>query len=71
MSRSAGLIALLTLAILAIAAVTGLTGRVRVEPAPTGAGPQTSGADPAPTDAGSLDSVLDAIHIEHFLKHGR
>jgi len=70
-SRSAGLIGLLILAILAIVAVTGLTTRVRVEPAPAGSTSGPTAAAPTAADAGSLDSLLDAIRVEHGIKHGR
>jgi hypothetical protein len=67
--RSSGLVALLALAILAIVVVVGVTQPVRVLPPPPGAPTETAAA-PTPEDAGTLDS-LDAVHIEHGLKHGR
>jgi hypothetical protein len=66
--RSFGLIALLGSAILAIIAVVGLTHPIQVEP---GSANEATSAAPAPRDAGSLDSLLDAVRIEHGFKHGR
>ena len=63
-----GLVALLVVAVLAIVAVVGLTRPIRVEP---GSAPAPTAAAPAPPDAGSLDSLLDAIQVEHLMKRGR
>ena len=69
MKRSAGLVGLLLLSAAALVAVIGVTSPIRVEP---GATPEpTAAAPPALTDAGSLDSLLDAIHLEHGIKSGR
>ena len=68
MNRVPGLIALLALAILAIVVVIGVTQPIRVEP--SSATPATITASQS-ADAGSLDSILDAIHVEHAVKHGR
>jgi hypothetical protein len=67
--RSAGLVVLLLLSVVALVAVIGVTRPIPIEP---GATPEhTAAAPPAPTDAGSLDSLLDAIHLEHGIKSGR
>ena len=70
MNRSLGLLALLVLAILSIVGVVAVTRPVRVE----GNGhttPQPTATAPVSEDAGSLDSLLDGVRIEHQLKHGR
>ena len=69
MNRSAGLIALLLLSGLALVAVLGVTSPIRVEAG--GASEPAAAAIPALTDAGSLDSLLDAVHLEHAIKRGR
>lgn len=66
-----GLVALLALAILSLVAVVGLTRPVRREPASARSAPEPAAAAPVTGDAGSLDSLLDAIHVEHLLNHGR
>ena len=71
MSRSLGLFALVALAALALIVVIGVTRPIRVEPPPAGLAPQPTTTAAASTDAGSLDTVLDAIHVEHSIKHGR
>ncbi len=71
MSRSLWLGVLLVIAILSIVAVVGLTRPVRVEPSPPGSAPEPTAAAPAPGDAGTLDSLLDGIRLEHAIKHGR
>ena len=68
MKPTIGTLALLGIAILAIVAVVGLTHPIRVEP---GSAPEPTATASAPGDAGSLDSILDAIHLEHGLKRGR
>jgi hypothetical protein len=68
---ASGVVALVTLAILAIVLVVGVTRPVRVLPPPPGSATETTAIAPAPPDAGSLDSVLDAIGVEHAIKHGR
>jgi hypothetical protein len=68
--RTSGLYALLVLAILAIVAVVGVTRPVRVVTSPPGSTTETAAA-PTARDAGSLDSLLDAVHIEHGMNHGR
>ena len=68
MIRSVGLVALLLVSALALVAVVGVTGPVRVE---AGSRPEPAVTAPAPVDAGSLDSILDAVHVEHLIKHGR
>ena len=71
MSRSLGLFALVAFAALALIAVIGVTRPIRVEPPPPGSAPEPTATAAAPNDAGSLDTVIDAIHVEHSLKHGR
>ena len=71
MSRSLGLVALLGLAVLALIVVIGVTHPIRVEPLPPGSAPEPTATATAPDDAGSLDSLLDGIHVEHDIKHGR
>jgi hypothetical protein len=68
--RASGLFALLALAILAIVAVVGVTRPVGVISAPPGSTTESAAA-PTPGDAGTLDSLLDAIHVEHGMQHGR
>ena len=69
MKRSAGLVVLLLLSVVALVAVIGVTRPIRIEP---GATPQPTAAAPsAPTDAGSLDSLFDAVRLEHGIKSGR
>ena len=68
MKPSIGLVGLLALAVLSIVAVVGLTQPIRVQP---GANPEPTAVAPTPTDGGSLDSILDAIQVEHGVKHGR
>ena len=69
MNRSVGLVALLLLAILAIVSVVAITRPVRVQE--NGLSKPIESAATAPADAGSLDSLLDSIHVEHQMKHGR
>jgi len=69
-NRTLGLAALILLAILAIVGVVGVTRPVRVESSTQTQEP-TATAPPIERDAGSLDSLLDALHVEHFMKHGR
>jgi hypothetical protein len=69
-NRTLGLAALLLLAILAIVGVVGVTRPVRVETA-TQTPQATATASPIENDAGSLDSMLDGLHVEHLMKHGR
>ena len=68
MNRSVGLVALLLASALALVAVVGVTRPVRVE---AGSRPEPTVTAPAPIDAGSLDSILDAVHVEHSIKLGR
>ena len=70
MKRASGLFALLALAIFAIVAVVGVTRPVRVISPPPGSTIETA-ATATPGDAGTLDSLLDAIHVEHGMNHGR
>jgi hypothetical protein len=60
----------LVLAILSIVAAVAITRPVRVETNGHPNGEATATA-PATADAGSLDSLLDGVRIEHQLKHGR
>jgi hypothetical protein len=69
--RASGLFALLALAILAVVAVVGVTRPVRVLSPPPGGSTTAAAAAPTPGDAGTLDSLLDAIHVEHGMQHGR
>ena len=69
--RSLGLIALLALAILAVITALAMNHPARVEPAPAGSVPEPVAAAPVATDAGSLDSILNAVPVEHAIKHGR
>ena len=69
--RSLGLIVLLAVAVLAVVTAWGMNHRVRVEPAPAGSVPETAAVVPPPADAGSLDSILNAVEVEHLIKHGR
>ena len=68
MNRQAGLVVLAILAILCTIVVVGLQRQPHIEPAPPESPTQTAAAAP---DAGSLDSMLDAVHVEHLIKHGR
>ena len=70
MNRTVGLAALLLLAILAIVGVVGVTRPVRVEKATKTQEPSST-APPIENDAGSLDSLLDGLHVDHGMKHGR
>jgi hypothetical protein len=71
LSRSIGLFALLAIAVLTLIAVIGVTRPVRVGPPPPGSAPEPLPVAGARVDAGSLDSFVDGIHVEHFMKHGR
>jgi hypothetical protein len=42
-----------------------------VVPGASNATTETAVAAPAPGDAGTLDSLFDAVHVEHGMKHGR
>jgi hypothetical protein len=66
--RSVGLVALLLLSALALVAMVGITRPVRVE---AGSAPEPAVTAVPPVDAGSLDSILDAVHVEHVIKYGR
>jgi hypothetical protein len=71
-SRTLGLTALPLLAILSIVGVVGLTRPVRVESAMHANAPQPTASAPSiESDAGSLDSLLDGLHVDHGMKHGR
>ena len=69
MNRSAGLVALVVLSIAALIAVAGVTPPVGVAPGPAILEPVA--ATRPPGDAGSLDAILDAVHVEHVIKLGR
>jgi hypothetical protein len=69
MNQSIGLLALLMLAILSIVGVVAITRPVRIEEN-NHLKPIESAAT-ASSDAGSLDSLFDAIHVDHQMKHGR
>jgi hypothetical protein len=71
LSRSIGLLALLAFAVLTLIAVIGVTRPVRVGPPPPGSAPEPVSVGGARVDAGSLDSLVDGIHVEHLIKHGR
>jgi hypothetical protein len=71
MNRSLGLLALLALAILSIVGVVGVTRPVRVEGNGQSTAPQPTASAAVTTDAGSLDSLLDGLRIDHQMKHGR
>ena len=70
MNRSLGLFALLALAILSIVTVVAITRPVHVETNGHSKSEPTATA-PATGDAGSLDSLLDGVRIEHQIQHGR
>jgi hypothetical protein len=70
MKRASGLFALLALAILSIVAVVGVNRPVRVFP-PSPAATIETAAPPVPGDAGPIDSLIDAVHVEHGINHGR
>lgn len=70
MSRSIWLLALLSLAILSIVAALGVTRPIRVA-LPSETRSESTAPAVASTDAGVLDSLLDAVHLEHSIKHGR
>jgi len=67
-NRQAGLLVLAILAILCTIVIVDLQRQPHIEPAPPGSLPETAVSAP---DAGSLDSILDAVHVEHLIKHGR
>lgn len=69
MNRSIGLVALLALAILAMLGAVAVTRPVHVEQ--NGHSKPIESAATSPTDGGSLDSLLDTIHVEHQIRHGR
>jgi len=69
-NRTVGLAALLLVAMLAIVGVVGVTRPIRVEPATRTQEP-TATTPPIANDAGSLDPLLDGLHVEHLMKHGR
>jgi hypothetical protein len=67
--RDVGLVALLSIAVLTMLVVVGLNRPVRVEPGPR---TESTATVPTPTDGGgSLDSMLDAIQLEHWMQQGR
>jgi uncharacterized iron-regulated membrane protein len=68
-NRSVGLVALVLLAILSIVGAVAITRPVRIEE--NGHSRAIESAAAAPSDAGPLDSLLDVIHVEHLMKHGR
>ena len=70
MNRSLGLFALLALAILSILGAVAVTRPVRIEENGHARAEPTAGS-PFDRDAGSLDSLLDGVRIEHQLNHGR
>ena len=71
MIRSLGLVALVLLAIAAIVGAVGLTSPVQVEPATHSNAPEPTALAPVSSDAGSLDSLLDTVHLGHQMQHGR
>ena len=71
MSRSLGLAALVLLAFASIVGAVGLTRPVRVETAMHSNAPEPTATAPVDSDAGSLDSLLDAVHVEHQINLGR
>ncbi len=71
MSRSLWLLALLGFAILAIVGVVAVTQPVRVEAPTGGSSTEPTAVAPVNADAGSLDSLLDAIQVEHAMQRGR
>jgi len=71
-SRTLGLAAILLLAILSIVGVVGVTRPVRVDSTSQASTPQpTAAASTHESDAGSLDSLLDGLHVEHQMTLGR
>jgi hypothetical protein len=68
--RSIGLVLLLGLAILSLVAVVAVTRPVRVE-LPREPDSSDTTAARLSKDGGSLDSLLDAIQVDHLLKRGR
>ena len=71
MSRTVWLLALLVFAIFSLVAVVGVTRPVRVEPPREARSSESTAAAPSSMDGGTLDSLLDAIQVEHLMKHGR
>lgn len=72
MTRTLGLAALLLLAIASIVGAVGVTQPVRVETASQTTPSQPTAIAPSiGSDAGSLDSLLDAVLVEHLMNHGR
>jgi len=69
-TRSVGVAALLGLAIVSIVAALSLRRPVQVEEAGHSSAIELT-TIPVSPDAGSLDTMIDAIHIEHGLNHGR
>jgi hypothetical protein len=70
-NRSFGLLALLALAILSIVGVVGVTRPVRIENNGRSTTAQPTATARVTTDAGSLDSLLDGVRLDHQMKHGR
>ena len=68
MNRQGGILVLAALAILCTIVIIGLKREPHIEPARPESPAETAAAGP---DAGSLDSMLDAVHVEHLIKHGR
>ena len=68
MNRQAGFVVLAILAILGTIVVLGLQRQPHIEPARPEPPAETAATAP---DGGSLDSMLDAVHVEHLIKHGR
>ena len=68
MKRAVGLVVLLLAAALALVAVVGVTRPVRVE---ASLRPEPTVTAPIPIDAGSLDAIIDGVHVEHSIKFGR
>lgn len=71
MNRSFGLLALLALAILSLVGVVAVTRPVRVESNEHPTAVQPTATARVTTDAGSLDSLLDGVRIDHQIRHGR
>jgi hypothetical protein len=70
-NRAPGLLALLALAILSIVAVVGVTRPVRIERNGHSTAAQPTTTARVATDAGSLDSLLDGVRLDHQMKLGR
>jgi hypothetical protein len=68
MNRLVGLLALVATALLAALVVAQLTApTVHIVPDPD----EAKLARTSTPDAGSLDSIVDSVQLEHSIKHGR